>query len=145
MRTGPRDVVRTDHLRVIKDLTAVLLAGPSDGSACIPIPSRRREARVAEGRICTYELCESIDEETVVIQQGEMYSLNRSSHGILLLMGCAPRREQLIEVRIPESRRRRLPNLYEVQWTKSVRIESCGDLVFVGCRLVFGPSRYWAL
>lgn len=145
MRTGTRDVVRTDYLHAIKDVSAVLLAGPSDGSAGIPVPSRRQETRVAEGRICTYELCESIDEETIVIQQGEMYSLNRSPQGILLLMGCAPRREQLIEVHIPESRWRRSLNLYEVLWTKSVRIESCGDLVFVGCRLVFGPSRYCAL
>lgn len=144
MRIGARDVVHSDHLRMVRNLSTVFLPGPSNGSAGIPIPARRREIRVVEQRICTYELCESIDEETVVIQQREMYNLNRSPHGILLLMGCAPRQGQLVEARIPESRWRRSLNLYEVQWTQRVQVESCGELFLVGCRLVFGPSRYWA-
>ncbi len=141
MRIGARDVVHSDHLRMVRNLSTVLLPGPSNGSVGIPIPARRREIRIVEQRICTYELCESIDEETVVIQQGEMYSLNRSPHGILLLMGCALRQGQLVEARIPESHWRRSLNLYEVQWIKPVHVESCGELFLVGCRLVFGPSR----
>jgi hypothetical protein len=35
-------------------------------------------------------------------------------------------------------------NLYEVQWTKPVQVESHGELYLVGCRLTFGPSHYWS-
>lgn len=107
------------------------------------VPTRRREPRVETRTLCAYELCESIGAEAVVIQQGEVYSLNRSEHGILVLMGHAPRLTQLIELRIPESWWRYSMNLYEVQWTKSVHVESWGDLYLVGCRLTFGPSYYW--
>jgi hypothetical protein len=115
-----------------------------DGLVRAPALTRRREERVAEQRVCTYELCESIGEEGVAIQQGEAYSLNRSPHGILLFMGSLPRRQQLLEIHVPESQWRRSLNLYEVQWTKSVSVDSRGDLFLVGCRLMFGPSRYWA-
>ena len=108
-------------------------------------PTRRREGRVAEQKLCTYELCESIDEASVVIQQGEVCSLNRSAHGILMLMGYAPRPHQLLELHIPESLWHRSMNLYEVQWTKPVHVESESDLFLVGCRLTFGPARYLAL
>ena len=81
----------------------------------------------------------------MVIQEGEAYSLNRSQHGIMLLMGYAPNAKQVVELHIPEAHWRRSLNLYEVQWTKAISIESRGDLYLVGCKLVFGPSRYWAL
>jgi hypothetical protein len=107
------------------------------------VPTRRREPRTNERKICTYELCESIDEESVVIQQGEVFSLNRSEHGIQVLMGQAPHPQQLMELHIPESRWRHSVNLYEVQWTNAVQVESQGELYLVGCRLTFGPSHYW--
>jgi len=115
------------------------------GSAVPSNLTRRREARVEDRKICTYELCESIDEEAVVIQQGEVFSLNRSAHGILFLMGQAPRPAQLMEVHIPESWWRHSMNLFEVQWTKPVHVESQGELYLVGCRLTFGPSQYWTI
>jgi hypothetical protein len=107
-------------------------------------PTRRHEPRSADRTICAYELCESINEESVVIQQGEVFTVNRSGHGIQVLMGYPPRAQQLIELHIPESRWRRTVNLYEVQWTKAVPMESDDQLFLVGCRLTFGPSRYWA-
>lgn len=110
-----------------------------DGTAA----NRRTEARVEYHRVCEYELCESIDEDAVVIQQGEAYTLNRSAHGLLLLMGAPPRRNQLLELHIPESWWSHSMNLLEVQWTKPVQVESQGELFLVGCRLTFGPSRYW--
>jgi len=145
MRIGAREVIRTDDLSVVRSLSALFSAELSTESAGSLVQARRCEARVADQRICAYEFCESIDEETVVIQQGEVYSLNRSQHGILLLIGCMPHSGLLLEVHIPESRWRRSLNLYEVQWTKPLRVKSCGDLFLVGCRLVFGSSRYWAL
>lgn len=107
------------------------------------VPTRRRESRVDERKLCTYELCESINEETVVIQEGEVFSLNRSAHGILVLMGQAPRLHQLLELHIPESWWRQSMNLYDVQWTKPIQVESQGFLYLVGCRLTFGPAQYW--
>lgn len=134
---------------VIHRLSGNWTAGVLDPLAREPLtltagtPARRHEPRLDERKICAYELCESIDDESVVIQQGEVFTVNRSRHGILLLMGHHPRVQQLIELDIPESRWRHSKNLYEVQWTKAVPVESQGDLFLVGCRLTFGPSRYW--
>jgi hypothetical protein len=144
MRIGTREVVRTLSPDFVKNVPVGLLPGISSTFAGTPAPTRRRETRVAEQKICTYELCESIDEEQVVIEQGEAYSLNRSAHGILLFLGYLPRQAQILEVRIHESRWRQSLNLYEVQWTKPVWIDSCGHLFLTGCRLVFGPTEYVA-
>lgn len=105
---------------------------------------RRSETRVNEQKVCTYSLCESFDGEQVTIEQGKVYSINRSEHGILVLMGGRPRKQQLLELHIAETRWEYSLNLYEVQWTKMVPVEPHGELFLVGCRLVFGASRYWA-
>ena len=141
---GTREVVHHVHPHLPEPLRAGFLSGLSDGRIRPEHTARRQEHRVLEQRACTYTLCESIDEAGVVIQEGRAYSLNRSQHGILLLLGYSPNAKQILELHIPEAHWRRSVNLYEVQWTKPVSIESCGDLYLVGCRLVFGPSRYWA-
>ena len=145
MLSGKRGDFCEPQPYVIGSVPAPSLVAASGEEVDTLAPSRRREGRFEEQKLCTYELCESIDEEAVVIQQGEAYSLNRSAHGILLLMGNPPRPQQLLELHIPESRWRRSLNLYEVQWTKPVHVESQTDLFLVGCRLTFGPSRYLAL
>lgn len=116
-------------------------------SQTMPAPmeteTRRREPRLDERKICSYELCESIGEQSVVIQQGEVFTLNRSAHGILMLMGQAPRLQQLVELHIPEAWWRRSMNLFQVQWTKPIQVDALGELHLVGCRLTFGPRQYW--
>jgi hypothetical protein len=143
MRIGTREVIRESPARLSGNLSAGFLVAVPGAEVGTLAPTRRREARFEEQKLCSYELCESIDEDAVVIQQGEVYSVNRSEHGILVLMGHAPRRQQLLELHIPESRWRRSLNLYEVQWTKPVEVDAHGELYLVGCRLTFGPSRYW--
>jgi hypothetical protein len=144
MRIGTREVVHAARSYVAEYVQAGIRMGMSRRPASDPVPTRRREERVVEQKVCTYELCETIDEEGVTIEQGEAYSLNRSPQGILLFMGSLPRKQQLLEIHVPESQWRRSLNLYEVQWTKAVSMDSVGDLFLVGCRLMFGPSRYWA-
>ncbi|MFY4729272.1 hypothetical protein [Nitrospira sp. BLG_2] len=80
----------------------------------------------------------------MTIEQGVVYSINRSEHGILVLMGGRPRKGQLLELHVAERRWEYSLSLYEVQWTKRVPVESHGELFLVGCRLVFEASRYWA-
>ena len=145
MMLGTREVIREAHPYFGKvGRIPARVAVPETGEpAGTHAPNRRREVRVAEQRLCTYELCESIDEHAVVIQHGEVYSLNRSASGILVLMGSRSQTHRLLELHIPESRWRRSLNLYEVQWTKPVHVDDHGDLFLVGCRLTFGPSRYW--
>ncbi|MFO0701121.1 MAG: hypothetical protein U0236_18005 [Nitrospira sp.] len=109
-----------------------------------PLLERRQEVRVHEPKICPYGLCESIAGERIIIEQGEVYSLDRSEHGILVLMGSQPRKRQLLELHVPRTRWEYALNLYEVQWTKRLPVESRGDLFLVGCRLLLGASRYWA-
>ena len=110
----------------------------------IPFPSRRREVRCDERKVCAYGLCESTDNEALTIEQGEAYCLNRSEHGILILMGRQPRFRQYIELDVAETRWEHSLNLYEVQWTRAIPVESHGELFLVGCRLVLGASRYWS-
>ena len=143
MRIGTREVVSVSHSYVAEYVQAGLPIGVPSGLSSDLVPNRRREERVEKQRVCTYELCEAIDEQGVTIQQGEAYSLNWSPRGILLFMGYLPRMQQLLEVHISESRWRQSMNLYEVQWTKPVHVDSRGHLFLVGCRQMFGPSRYW--
>ena len=50
-----------------------------------PIPPVRRcEARIEYRGMCSYEVLEAINEESVVIEQGEVFALNRSTEGMLL-------------------------------------------------------------
>ena len=141
---GTREVVHHVHPQLAESMRAGTLSSLFGLRSGLPSVNHRREDRVPEQRICTYALCESINETEVVIQEGEGYSLNRSQHGILFLMGYSPNAKQILELHISESKWRRSVNLYEVQWTKPVSIESRADLYLVGCRQVFGPSRYWA-
>ena len=141
---GTREVVHHVHPHFPEPLRAGIISVALADEVLPRHIARRQESRLSEQRICTYELCESIDEAGVIIQEGEAYSLNRSQHGILLLMGYSPNAKQVLELHIPETQWRRSLNLYEVLWTKPLSIETRGDLYLVGCRLVFGPSRYWA-
>lgn len=145
MRLGTREIVRAGSSipETVSDQIAdsVLGRGPLD----VSFPNRRLEIRTADQKVCAYEICTSINETGTVIEQGEAYSLNRSAHGILLLIGCFPRVGQILELRIFESRWCRSVGLYNVQWTKPLSVDSCGRLCLVGCHLVFGPSRYWAV
>lgn len=108
------------------------------------VHSHRLEPRNDEQKVCVYGLCESTDEDRLVIEQGKAYCLNRSEHGILVLMGRQLRFGQHIEFHVAETQWEHSLNLYEVQWTKAVPVESHGELFLVGCRLVFGAPRYWA-
>ncbi len=105
-------------------------------------PGRRREARMEYRGICSYEVLEAIDEESVVIEQGEAFPINRSTEGMLLLMGQARQAKQLIEVHTRRSGWGRTANVFEVRWTRPVQVESLGNLYLVGCRRIFGPCHY---
>ncbi len=107
------------------------------------LSDRRREARVSGSSVYGYSLCKSFEAERIVIEQGELYSLNHSERGILVLMGTQPQTQQLLELHVPQPRWEYPVNLYEVQWTKILPVEPHGNLFLVGCRLLFGTSRYW--
>jgi hypothetical protein len=144
MNIGTKEVIRESPIRRVGSLsTEVAMVGVRKDVE-VSFPSRRREERVNEQKVCAYSLCESLDGQRVTIEQGEVYCVNRSEHGILVLMGGRPRKQQLMELHVAETRWEYSLSLYEVQWTKLVPVESQGELFLVGCRLVFGASRYWA-
>lgn len=104
------------------------------------IPSeRRREARKHYGRMCSYEMVDSIGEESVVIRQGEVFALNRSKEGMLILMGQALQKKQLIEVHSLRSESDQTVNVFEARWAKPVPVESFGNRYLIGCQRIFGP------
>ena len=143
MNIGAKEVMHGSPICRVGNLNteATVIGVPKDVKASFP--SRRREVRVNEQKICAYNLCESFDGKEVIIEQGEVYCINRSEHGILVLMGGRPRKRQLLELHVAETRWEYSMNLYEVQWTKLVPVESHGELFLAGCSLVFGAPRYW--
>jgi hypothetical protein len=88
-----------------------------------------------------YETCESSGGGAATIQQGQAFTLNRSAHGILLLMGDVPQVDQLIGINNAQLGWRRSTMVYQVRWTRPLRVESQGDLFLVGCRQVTGSLR----
>jgi len=107
------------------------------------IPPRRRcEERMEYRCICSYEMLEVINEDSVIIAQGEAIAVNRSTEGMLLFMGMAPHAKQLIEVHTSRLGWGRTANVFEARWARQVRVESLGDLHLVGCRRIFGPCHY---
>ncbi len=145
MNIGTKEVVYESHAYRVENLkTDAAVVGTHEEVVEVSFPSRRQEARINEQKVCAYSLCESLDGKRVTIEQGQVYCINRSEHGILLLMGSLPRKRQLLELHVAETRWEYSVNLYEVQWTKIIPVESQGELFLVGCRLVFGASRYWA-
>jgi hypothetical protein len=107
------------------------------------LSNRRREVRIQESSVCAYGLCESIEGGRIVIEQGEAFGIDRSERGILVLLGTQPQKQQLLELHVPRTRWEYALNLYEVQWTKILPVESHGNLFLVGCRLILGASQYW--
>lgn len=105
-------------------------------------PARRGEARKEYRLMCTYEVLEAREDQSVVIEQGEAFALNRSTEGILLLMGKPPQDKQSIEVHTSRFGWGKTVNVFEVRWTKPVQVESLGHLYLVGCRRTFGPCHY---
>jgi len=103
--------------------------------------NRRGEARIEDRHGCAYELCASGRGGAATIQQGQAFTLNRSAHGILLLMGDAPRVNQLIGIYNTALGWRRSTMVYQVRWTRPLHVESQGDLFLVGCRQVTGSLR----
>lgn len=144
MNIGTKEVIRQSPISRVGNLNADAAMVGVYKNAEESFHSRRGEARVNEQKVCAYSVCESLDGERVTIEQGEVYCINRSEHGILVLMGGRPRKQQLLELHVAETRWEYSLSLYEVQWTKPVPVESQGELFLVGCRLVFGASRYWA-
>ena len=107
----------------------------------IPL-ERRCEARTEYRCKCSYDMLSAVEKESVLIDHGVAFALNRSAEGMLLLMGQAPRVEQLIEVYTPRSRWSRTANVFEACWARPVQVESLGHLYLVGCRRTFGPCHY---
>lgn len=103
--------------------------------------NRRREARIGDRHGCGYELCHSGGSGAATIQQGQAFVLNRSARGILLMMGDAPRVNQLIGIYNAELGWRRSTMVYQVRWTRAFRVESQGDLFLVGCRQITASLR----
>ena len=108
-------------------------------------PGRRCEARMEYRCMCSYEVIEAIDEESVVIGQGEAFALNRSTEGLLLLIALAPHAKQLIEVHTFRSGWGWAVNVFETRWARPVQVESLGNLYLVGCQRIFGPCHYLSI
>jgi ribosomal protein L24E len=100
--------------------------------------NRRMEVRVEDCHSCEYEIIEPGEPRVAVVQQGQVFTLNRSAHGMLLLMGHAPRPSQLIEVHSARLGWWRSTMVYDVRWTRSIQIGPQGSLFLVGCRLTTG-------
>jgi hypothetical protein len=89
-------------------------------------------------------MMQSTDYGVTMLEEGKGTAVNDSSAGMRLLLGIAPPVGQLLEIQTARSLLKRSIYLVEVCWTKPVREDARGRLYLVGCRLMFGPSDYWA-
>ena len=124
----------------VRDREVNLTSGKMPGENVSP--GRRCEARREYRCLCSYEMFEAIEGDSVIIEEGEAIALNQSTEGILLFMGQAPHEKQLIEVHTSRLVWGRTANVFESRWMKQVRVESLGNLYLVGCRRIFGPCHY---
>lgn len=106
------------------------------------VHDRRHDDRLAVGKACSFEMNESLGEQSIVLHRGEALLLNISSGGMLLLMEPAPRVRDLVEIRTSGSKCGRTLSLLEVRWTRQLLIEEHGSRYLVGCRLRFGPYSW---
>jgi hypothetical protein len=106
-------------------------------------PDRRCEARMEYRCMCSYEVLEAMENESVIVERGEAFSLNRSMEGMLLFMGRPPDLKQLIRVQMGLSGMGRTVKVFESRWAKPVQVESLGNLYLVGCRRVSGPATIY--
>ena len=105
-------------------------------------PERRGEARMDYRYMCSYGMLQAIEKESVLIEQGMGFALNRSTEGMLLLMGQAPHAKQMIEVCTSRYAWSRTVNVFEARWVRPIQVESLGNLYLVGCQRIFGPCHY---
>lgn len=110
--------------------------------AAVVSPGCRCEPRMDYRQMCSHEVTEAIDGDSIVIGQGETFALNRSTEGMLLLIALAPYTKQLIEVHTSRSGWGRVVNVFETRWVRSVSVEAQGNLYLVGCRRIFDPCHY---
>ncbi|MBH0177774.1 MAG: hypothetical protein HP491_07870 [Nitrospira sp.] len=103
--------------------------------------NRRREARVEDRHWYTYEIYESHLDGAEAVVEGRLLSMNRSAHGILLLMRESPQARQLIGLYNPRLGWQRATMMYEVCWVRALPIDSDGGQFLVGCRLTTAMSR----
>ncbi len=112
---------------------------PSEKPDTTAYLERRAEVRMDYKQSCSYEVLEAIEEESVVIRQGEAFALNRSKEGVLLLMGQALFDKQIFEVQNLQTGLGSAVNVFETRWARPVPVESFGELYLVGCQRIFGP------
>ncbi len=103
--------------------------------------NRRREIRVEDRHWYTYEMYESHVEGAEAIVEGNVFSLNRSAHGILLLMREPAHVRHVIVLYNPQLGWYRSTMVYEIRWVGTVAIESEGGRFLVGCRQTTALSR----
>ena len=115
-------------------------ASPSMDHSSPPY-NRRRETRVEDRHWYTYELYESQSAGAEAVVEGKVLSLNRSAHGILLLMSEPPGIRQVVALSNPRLGWFRSTMVYEICWVQAAPIESEGNQFLVGCRHVTAASR----
>jgi len=117
-------------------------AEPSERSESKAVSlNRRREARIEDRHWYTYEMYESRADGAEAVVEGKVFSLNRSAHGILLLMSEAPHVRHLIALYNPQLGWFRSTMVYEICWVRTLPIESGRSQFLVGCRQTTALSR----
>jgi hypothetical protein len=97
--------------------------------------------RDAERRSCIqvypYELTRVVDGSTVQLREGAGYSINRSIGGMLLLLPEKVDKQQVFEIQEPsEMMGEEFSKLGEVRWTRSIPVDSYGNMYLVGIRFL---------
>jgi hypothetical protein len=143
MATRTHGVMRSYNTRVTLRGQKVRNEEVTQASGMAPVatvsPERRCETRVEYRCMCPYEVVEVAGEELVVVEEGEAFSLNSSTEGMLLFVGKPIQRKQLIRAYNARSGWDQIGIVFESRWVKPIYMESLGNLYLVGCRRI-SPS-----
>ena len=107
----------------------------------VPPFNRRREARIEDRHWYSFEMYDSQNAGVEAVVEGKVLSLNRSAHGILLLMSEPPRVRQLVALYNPQLGWYRSTMVYEICWVRALPIETNANQFLVGCRQIMAASR----
>jgi hypothetical protein len=103
----------------------------------------RQSTREAQCQPCSYQMIDHLGGQAIIIETGQAIALDRSAGGVRLLMSRAPEAGQYIEIHTAPVLGRRAAYLFEVRWTKPIRLQSEGGLYVGGCCRTFSPCHYF--
>jgi hemin uptake protein HemP len=109
-----------------------------DGKRPAMARNQRQSERIELVRRIPYTVSRLNEQDIMIDHHGMALLMNITSQGMLLVMEEAPKKEQVMNVRMPTpSDPIAIPTLAEVRWTQKVPLDELEDVYLVGLKFLF--------